>query len=130
MHFGKTFRIPNIAELSSNGVHHGAFRYERGDPTLSPESGYQVDLGLEAQLQKLRFEISGFVNYFDNYIYLSPSGQFPTVNINDTIYPYPGPGQTYQYKQAPVGHMGGEASVEYQIHKKYHRRNAGRIYLD
>ena len=90
---GKTFRIPNVAELSSNGVHHGAFRYERGDPDLNPESGYQYDIGIDRKNENLRFELSGFYNHFDNYIYLSPTGQFPTVTINDTTYPYPGPGQ-------------------------------------
>lgn len=115
VNLGKTFRIPNVAELSSNGVHHGAFRFERGDPELRPEEGYQFDLSIDMEEGPWYFDLTPFINYFDNYIYLSPAGEFPTIYIGDSIFPYPGPGQLYQYKQAPALHMGGEVNVYYHL---------------
>lgn len=32
------YRAPNIAELASNGVHEGTFRYETGNPDLKSET--------------------------------------------------------------------------------------------
>ena len=34
LHLGNSFRYPTAIELSSNGVHHGNFRHERGDANL------------------------------------------------------------------------------------------------
>lgn len=34
---GRSFRLPGANELASNGVHHGTFRHEQGDATLSSE---------------------------------------------------------------------------------------------
>lgn len=115
INFGKTFRVPNVAELSSNGVHHGAFRYEKGDENLKPEEGYQFDFGIDLEKGPIYFDLALFSNYFDNYIYLSPKGEFPIIEINDTIYPYPGPGQLYTYRQSPAMHLGGEFNLVYSV---------------
>lgn len=117
INLGKTFRVPNVAELSSNGVHHGAFRYEKGDENLKPEEGYQLDFGVDMEKGPVYFDLALFSNYFDNYIYLSPGGDFPVVEIGDSVYPYPGPGQLYAYKQAPAMHLGGEFNLIYSVNK-------------
>lgn len=69
------FRAPNLAELTSNGSHHGANRYEIGNPDLENEQNYQLDLALE--LRKEHFEIftNAFYNNISNYIYLTPTGE-------------------------------------------------------
>lgn len=43
MNVGRSFRLPGGNELASNGVHHGTFRHEKGDVTLSSEQGWQID---------------------------------------------------------------------------------------
>ena len=43
MNVGRSFRLPGVNELASNGVHHGTFRHEKGDATLSSEQGWQID---------------------------------------------------------------------------------------
>lgn len=43
MNVGRSFRLPGGNELASNGVHHGTFRHEKGDATLSSEQGWQID---------------------------------------------------------------------------------------
>ena len=40
------YRAPNLAELFSDGVHHGTSRYEIGDTSLSEEVNYQLDFHL------------------------------------------------------------------------------------
>ncbi|HEY4788316.1 MAG TPA: TonB-dependent receptor, partial [Bacteroidales bacterium] len=40
---GRGYRAPNIAELSSNGLHEGTFRYEVGNNNLKPETSTQLD---------------------------------------------------------------------------------------
>jgi len=68
------FRAPNLAELSSNGVHEGTFRYEIGNPDLKTEQNLQTDLDLEYKSTHFEFSVSGFYNHINNYIYSSPNG--------------------------------------------------------
>jgi iron complex outermembrane recepter protein len=66
---GSGFRAPNIAELGSNGVHEGTFRYEIGNPALRPENSLQVDGEISASWSWLSVTFSGYYNYIANYIY-------------------------------------------------------------
>ena len=105
---GSAFRIPVIAELAANGVHHGTFRHEKGDSTLLPERGYMFDLGLYLKNKSIVMDFTPFINYFDNYIYLSPSAKFS---------PLPDAGQIYLYKQTKAIFYGFESSAAWQINK-------------
>ena len=61
------FRAPNLAELTSNGVHEGANRYEIGNSNLSTEQNMQTDLNLEYQNSHFEFFANGFYNKINNY---------------------------------------------------------------
>ncbi|WP_207436020.1 TonB-dependent receptor [Sabulibacter ruber] len=111
--FGKTFRIPAPAELTANGMHHGTFRYEQGDVTLRPEQGYQLDVAVSFDTERLQLSVTPFFNLFQNYIYLSPSGIFPTVNVEGTLYPVAEAGQLYRFRQTRAIHTGAEATAKY-----------------
>lgn len=113
LNIGKTFRLPAMAELTSNGAHHGTFRFEKGSKDLEPETGYQLDLGFTYEKGKLHFTLSPFVNYFSNFIYLAPSSQFATAEIEGVLYPYPVGGQLYEYKQNRAVYYGGEFSIHW-----------------
>ena len=63
------YRSPNIAELASNGVHEGTFRYETGNQDLKSETSLQIDGGLEFSSKYVNLELSIFSNYIDNFIY-------------------------------------------------------------
>ena len=67
------FRAPNLAELTSNGVHEGSNRYEIGNSNLATEQNVQTDLNLEYQNSHFEFFANGFYNKIKNYIYLNPS---------------------------------------------------------
>lgn len=102
-HAGKSFRIPSPAETSSNGVHHGTFRHEVGQPDLRSEHGYQLDLGLDVRRDRYTAAFSTYLNYFQNFIYLGPSNPA-------RFSPLPEAGQLFTYRQDDAVHAGFEYS--------------------
>jgi len=80
---GSAFRAPNIAELSSNGVHEGAFRYEVGNPDLKPEKSYQLDASFDFENEYLDASLGGFANYINQYIYYNTTGATVPVELED-----------------------------------------------
>ena len=106
---GTSFRMPIAKELASNGVNYHYFRFEKGNPDLSPERSYQLDLGLEWQDSKWTVQLSPFFNYFPNYIYLNPTSKLDV---------YYGAGnQVFEYEQSKVMRYGGELQTKFQFHK-------------
>lgn len=104
---GTSFRMPIAKELASNGVNYHYFRFEKGNPNLSAERSYQLDLGLEWQENKWSIQLSPFFNYFPNYIYLNPTSQHD-------IY-YGAGNQVFEYEQSKVMRYGGELQTHYQF---------------
>ncbi|GAA0552826.1 iron complex outermembrane receptor protein [Chitinophaga japonensis] len=104
---GSSFRMPIAKELGANGVNYHYFRYEKGDPGLSPERSYQLDLGLGWTATGWSVELSPFFNYFPNYIYLNPTSQHD--------YYYGAGNQVFHYAQSRVMRYGGEAQVRYRF---------------
>lgn len=107
LNLAKSFRIPVAAELLSNGVHHGTFRHEMGDSNLEIENGLQIDWVSEWKGNFGNLRVSPFFNYFNNFIYLNPSGKFS---------PLPDAGQIYSYSSAKAIHTGGEVYFESDYH--------------
>ena len=70
------FRAPNLSELTSNGVHHGSNRYEKGNMDLLREQNIEGDLGMQFNSDHVSFDVAGFYNYIDNYIFLMPVDSF------------------------------------------------------
>lgn len=100
---GSAFRAPNVAELASNGVHEGVFRYEIGNPNLKPEQSYQFDASFDFQNQYVDASLGGYANFINNYIYYSTSGESRL--INDREYP------VYNFVQDKAFLRGVEASL-------------------
>lgn len=109
---GSSFRYPTVPELASNGLHHGAFRYERGNSSLQPERGYQADVHFSWQKKKVAFRVTPFFNFIYRYIYLSPSPHYAS--------PYEGGGQIYAYKQGDVLFAGYEVSTDLHLAERWH----------
>ncbi|MEN9919184.1 MAG: hypothetical protein RL662_1620 [Bacteroidota bacterium] len=103
---GKSFRFPTANELSSNGIHHGAFRHEEGNPNLDPEEGYTLDIDYAFVKNDFRLEASPFLTYFSNYIYLNPQAEFSIL---------PGGGQKYKYMQAEARFAGAEYTLNWDF---------------
>jgi iron complex outermembrane receptor protein len=100
---GTAFRGPNIAELSSNGVHEGAFRYEVGNPNLKQERSNQIDASFEYSNEYLSASLGGFLNSINNYIYYNSNGEF--IDVAGTNYP------VFNFVQADALLRGAEASL-------------------
>ena len=111
LNIGSSYRIPTPNELSVNGVHHGTFRHERGDPNLNAERGWQFDLNFSYHLDRFLFNITPFLNLYRNYIYLKPSAEFSEL---------PGGGQIFQYTQDNAIFLGGELSIDYHVIENIH----------
>ncbi len=104
------FRAPNLAELTSNGVHEGANRYEVGNADLKTEQNFQIDLNLEYKTDHLEFFVNGFYNYINDFIYLSPTGnQFTNSGGLNFI-------QVYDYVQNNANLYGGEIGLHFHPH--------------
>ncbi|RYY24539.1 MAG: TonB-dependent receptor [Sphingobacteriaceae bacterium] len=106
---GSAFRAPNPAELGSNGVHEGTFRYEVGAPNLAPERSYQADATLEYDSNFISGSLGIYENYIHNFIYASNRvGDNITViddNGNPQLYP------VYHYGQVNANLAGFEGSL-------------------
>ena len=100
---GSAFRAPNIAELASNGVHEGVFRYEIGNADLKPEQSYQFDASFDYHNQYVSASLGGFANYINNYIYYSNNGELK--ESEGTEYP------VYNFVQDDAFLRGIEASL-------------------
>lgn len=113
---GRSFRLPGANELASNGVHHGTFRHEQGDASLTSEHGWQLDASYELTYGKVHFTLSPFVSWFDNYIYLQPTGEWSAL---------PHAGQIYRYTGTKAIFMGGESSVGIDVLRSLNYRFSG-----
>lgn len=76
LNVGKSFRIPIAKELGMDGVNYNLFRYEKGNTSLKPEESYQVDAGIVCEKDVLSMQLTPYLNYFPNYIYLNPTPQY------------------------------------------------------
>jgi len=69
------FRAPNLAELSSNGVHHGTNRFEKGNANLKNEKNTQIDVSVEYKTEHFELFANGFYNHLNDYIFITPTNE-------------------------------------------------------
>lgn len=62
------YRAPHVSELLSDGIHHGALRYERGSRSLKSEYSVQIDADYEFEGDHLSLVFNPFYNQLLNYI--------------------------------------------------------------
>jgi iron complex outermembrane recepter protein len=108
---GSSFRLPSAAELAANGIHHGTFRHEKGNPEIDPEQGYHFDFNLTFQKKNYLLKVTPYFNYFSNFIFLTPTGRFSSL---------PEAGQVYAYGQAEALHYGGEVFSDIHFFENLH----------
>ncbi|XOV67987.1 MAG: TonB-dependent receptor [Fluviicola sp.] len=108
---GSAWRPPNVAELYSDGLHHGAAGMERGDSTLNSEKALNFTASLEYNSEKLNFLIDAYYNIVDDFIYLRPTLE----NILTIKGAYP----LFVYTQADAHLRGTDITVDYQPSKNW-----------
>jgi len=104
LNVGSAFRAPNIAELSSEGVHEGTRRYEIGNPNLKAEQSLNTDASLEFHTNKIDAHLNVFNNYIDNYIFAHQLN-------NETIEAQGKPYRVFRYVQDNANLYGFEAGL-------------------
>ncbi|MGH2643368.1 MAG: TonB-dependent receptor, partial [Chitinophagaceae bacterium] len=113
------YRAPNIAEISSNGVHPGTNIYQIGNPGFSPEFDLQEDLGFSYNTDRLSVNLDLFNNNISNYIYnqkvLNYQGQDSVI--------VPG-NETFKFQQTGAQLYGGSISVDVHPLKWLHFGNS------
>lgn len=113
---GRAFRLPSFNELTSDGVHHGAFRHELGDASLTGEKGWQADVAYTFSRGGWEVVASPFCSYYPHFIALHPTGRWS---------PLPDAGQIYQYLDCPTMLAGGELHVKAHLWRGLYYRLAG-----
>lgn len=117
---GSSWRPPNVAELYSLGTHQSAAAIEYGllldEITNEVRSPDEVDFQAEQAIKwvntyrieksKWNAEISGYVNYIFNYIYLKPRG---VTQSTRGIFPY------FRYTQTDASFIGADFSLNYSL---------------
>ena len=70
-------RVPDSYSLSANGIHHGTFRFEQGNPDLAPEktAEFRATIGSHdpAEDHRFRWSARGFAALHDGFIHLTPT---------------------------------------------------------
>jgi iron complex outermembrane receptor protein len=98
------FRAPNLAELSSNGVHEGTNRYEIGNADLENEQNIQLDLSLEYRNEHFELFGNAFYNKINQYIFIAPTDDYIEEN------------RVFVYTQDNAKLYGGEAGFHLHPH--------------
>lgn len=96
------YRSPNLAELSSNGLHEGSFRYEIGNPVMKAEQNLNTEVNVNYESRVFSLYTAAFLNLFRHYIYLAPTGT--------ELYGF----DIYRFLQGDARLYGGEATVRIQ----------------
>jgi len=103
VNFAKAFRIPNLSELTSNGIHGN--RIEKGNENLVPQDAFETDISLHYHGDFLSLDLATFYNKINNYIFLSPTEETTSTGMD-----------IYQYSQTNSELYGGE--VGFHLHPK------------
>ena len=86
------WRAPQVNELFSNGLHHGAARIEKGDAGLHQEGAVSMLGSLLFNNEKWETEIGAYTKWINDFIYLIPTypplltirGAFPSFVFSHT----------------------------------------------
>jgi len=107
---GTAWRPPNVNELFSQGLHHGAAAVELGDANLVSEKSLKWVNGLTFDGNRTTFELTGYANQIRDYIYLNPTGE-TFVSLRGTF-------NVYEYLQANALFYGLDVSGTYTFSDK------------
>ncbi len=104
---GTAWRAPNVSELFSDGVHHGAAAFEEGDASLKPEKAFNSIGSVRYSVENLTVEVGGYYNYIRDYIYLKPQPE-PILTVRGA-FPY------FKYTQTDATFRGIDATVDWKL---------------
>ncbi len=98
--FAKGYRVPNLSELTSNGMHGN--RYETGTESLAPENSFETDASTHYHGEFLSFDLAGFYNQINDYIFISPTPDTTATGVG-----------IFRFAQTNAELYGGEAGIHF-----------------
>lgn len=101
--FSAAYRTPNLAELTSNGMHET--RFELGNPDLVSQNAYESDVSMHYHTHNITIDLALFYNKIAHYIFLTPTSD--TTSMGDEI---------FKYQQSDAFLYGGEAG--FHVHPR------------
>jgi iron complex outermembrane receptor protein len=113
------YRAPNIAEISSDGVHPGTNTYQIGGSSFKPEFSVQEDIGVVYASKFAVFNLSLFNNNIQHYIY---NQKLVTATGQDSV--IIAPNQTFKFQQGKANLYGGEMNIDFHPVKNLHVENS------
>lgn len=108
MNVASGVRIPNLAELSSNGLHEGVFTYEIGNPGLKNERSVAFNAGISFTDAHWSFSCTPFLNLYADYVYLAPT--------KEEWFGFP----VYRFKQQNAKQVGAEIQFKYSTKNHFY----------
>ena len=75
VNLSRVARAPSAEELFSNGPHIATQQFEIGDVDLGIERAWGAEIFARGRLGDVEFSVAAFKNWFDDYIYLSETGE-------------------------------------------------------
>jgi iron complex outermembrane recepter protein len=114
LNIARAFRAPSIPELASNGAHEGTIRYEYGSNNLKSELSTQLDASMELNNQHISFNLAGYVNNFNNFIFYrklsAVGGGDSTVDVGGSFL------TAFKFDQRKANLAGVEATLDIHPH--------------
>ena len=109
---GVAWRAPQVNELYSSGLHHGAGTYDLGDDKLESETGVKwvTSLLLNNENKRWNVNLDLYIQYIKNYIYDYPTGEVQT--LFSGVYPI------FQYTQANAFFRGADLDATVRLLNK------------
>ncbi|MEL7447032.1 MAG: TonB-dependent receptor [Pseudomonadota bacterium] len=96
-------RAPGGEELFADGPHIATQAFEIGDPDLDVESAWGVEAFARGSAGDVTFGISVYQQWFDNFIFLSPTGE-----EEDEL-------PVFQFLQQDADYFGFEADIQFPL---------------
>ncbi|PZX53880.1 iron complex outermembrane receptor protein [Algoriphagus ratkowskyi] len=104
---GSAWRPPNVNELFSEGLHHGAAAVEIGNSDLESEKSLKWINELQYDGKRTHLEFTAYLNPISDYIYLNPTGEV-FVSLRGTF-------NIYEYLQANALFYGFDFAGSYEF---------------
>lgn len=102
-----TQRAPTYEELFANGPHIATNNFEIGDPDLTSETAFSIDLSLRKKLGRVTGALTGFYYHFTDYVGLFASGAVVAGEEDDL--------PVFVYRATDAEFFGGEAEVTFHL---------------
>jgi iron complex outermembrane receptor protein len=91
LNLARSYRAPSVNELCSNELSPGSNAFELGNLALKAEHGYEIDLSYGNAGTEVNYEVGGYYNYLNNFIFsdrLGSANGGDSMLVGEPVYQY------------------------------------------